>query len=34
MMANSWKTITQICDDYNIKPKTFYSWADKFKSDP
>lgn len=27
MMANSWKTIDQICDDYNIKKKTFYAWS-------
>lgn len=34
MMANSWKTIDQICDDYNIKQQTFYNWADKCKSYP
>lgn len=34
MMANSWKTIDQICSDYNIKPKTFYAWAGECKSYP
>lgn len=34
MMANSWKTVDQICSDYDIEKKTFYKWADECKSYP
>ena len=34
MMANSWKTVPEICADYGIKDKTFYAWADECRTYP
>lgn len=34
MMANSWKTVPEICTDYGIKDKTFYAWADECRAYP
>lgn len=34
MMANGWKTVDEICQDYHIKKGTFYSRRDECLSLP